>query len=463
MSRVSLRTKLIAAMLALVAWTLLVIGAASVSLLRSYLIDRVDEQVAKLSVQTLARLAHSGDLTYSMQRLPPEGLVQVVEADGTVGPSAAGESATGRPSPADLPPPGDIATRASGGVSWRVKTVSLPSGRTLVTAIGLGGVTQITTRLGLIVVLGGAVVLALAGLIGIVLVRRSLRPLAEIERTAGSIAAGNMSSRVPDRDPRTEVGRLARSLNGMLAQIEKAFDDRSRSEAAARESEERMRRFVADASHELRTPLTSIRGYAEFHRQAPQTDVTRLMRRIESEAERMSLLVDDLLLLARLDQQRPLQSKPVDLLAIAGDAVQDARILAPGRSISLAVEGTTAPIVPGDEVRLRQVVGNLMSNALTHTPDGVPVTVTVGAAGSEAFVEVADKGPGMTSEEAARVFERFYRADPARTHDESSGTGLGLSIVSSLVKAHGGTVTVETSPGTGAAFRVVLRLEPEHD
>ncbi|WP_066373730.1 sensor histidine kinase [Herbidospora mongoliensis] len=460
MSRVSLRTKLIAAMLALVAWTLLVIGAASVSLLRSYLVDRVDEQVTKLSDQTVARLAHGGDLTYSMQRLPPEGLVQLVMADGSPGPSASGESVVSKPSLSDLPAPGEPVTHASDGLSWRVKTAALPGGGTLVTAIALGGVTQITTRLGMIVILGGVVVLCLAAGLGILLVRRSLRPLAEIERTAGSIAAGNMSSRIPDRDPRTEVGRLAHSLNGMLAQIERAFDDRSRSEAAARESEERMRRFVADASHELRTPLTSIRGYAEFHRQAPQSDVTRLMRRIESEAERMSLLVEDLLLLARLDQQRPLQSKPVDLLAIAGDAVQDARILAPGRSISLVVEGTTAPIVSGDEVRLRQVVGNLMSNALAHTPDGVPVTVTVGAGGDEAFIEVADKGPGMTADEAERVFERFYRADPARTHDESSGTGLGLSIVSSLVKAHGGTVTVETSPGVGAAFRVALRLEP---
>ncbi|WP_218009387.1 sensor histidine kinase [Herbidospora cretacea] len=461
MSRVSLRTKLIAAMLALVTGTLLVIGAASVSLLRSYLIDRVDEQVTKLSDQTIGRLSHGGDLTYWMQRLPPESRLQIVAPDGTPGETAAGESATGRLPLTGLPPAGEPVTRASGGQSWRVKTAALPDGGgTLVTAIALGGVTQITTRLGMIVFLGGAVVLCLAAGLGVLLVRRSLRPLAEIERTAGSIAAGNMSSRIPDRDPRTEVGRLAHSLNGMLAQIETAFDDRSRSEAAARESEERMRRFVADASHELRTPLTSIRGYAEFHRQAPHTDVTRLMRRIEGEAERMSLLVEDLLLLARLDQQRPLQSKPVDLLAIAGDAVQDARILAPGRAISLAVEGTTAPIVSGDEVRLRQVVGNLMSNALTHTPDGVPVMVTVGADGDEAFVEVADKGPGMTADEAARVFERFYRADPARTHDEASGTGLGLSIVSSLVKAHRGTVTVETAPGVGAAFRVTLRLEP---
>ncbi|GAB1820945.1 sensor histidine kinase [Herbidospora sp. RD11066] len=460
MSRVSLRTKLIAAMLALVAWTLLVIGAASVSLLRSYLVDRVDEQVTKLSDQTIGRLAHGGDLVYSAQRLPPEGVVQLIKPDGTPGLSASGESVTRKPSLTDLPAPGAPTAHVSEGVSWRVKTVPLPGGGTLVTAVGLVGVTQITTRLGMIVILGGAVVLCLAAGLGILLVRRSLRPLAEIEKTAGSIAAGNMSSRIPDRDPRTEVGRLAHSLNGMLTQIERAFDDRSRSEAAARESEERMRRFVADASHELRTPLTSIRGYAEFHRQAPQSDVTRLMRRIESEAERMSILVEDLLLLARLDQQRPLQSKPVDLLAIAGDAVQDARILSPGRSISLVVEGTTAPIVSGDEVRLRQVVGNLMSNALTHTPDGVPVTVTVGAGGEEAFVEVADKGPGMTADEADRVFERFYRADPARTHDESSGTGLGLSIVSSLVKAHGGTVTVTTSPGAGAAFRVTLRLEP---
>ncbi len=253
MSRVSLRTKLIAAMLALVTGTLLVIGAASVSLLRSYLIDRVDEQVAKLSDQTIGRLAHGGDLTYWMQRLPPESRLQVIAPDGTPGEMAAGESATAEPPLTDLPPAGEPVTLASGGLSWRVKTAPMPDGGgTLVTAIGLGGVTQITTRLGMIVILGGVVVLCLAAGVGILLVRKSLRPLAEIERTAGSIAAGNMSSRIPDRDPRTEVGRLAHSLNGMLAQIETAFDDRSRSEAAARESEERMRRFVADASHELR-------------------------------------------------------------------------------------------------------------------------------------------------------------------------------------------------------------------
>jgi two-component system OmpR family sensor kinase len=299
----------------------------------------------------------------------------------------------------------------------------------------------------------------LAGL-GYGAVRSSLRPLAEVEATAAGIAAGDLSRRVPERDPRTEVGRLGRALNGMLTQIESAFMARSSSEAAARASEERMRRFVADASHELRTPLTSIRGFAELYRQGAVRDpaeVARLLRRVEDEAARMGLLVDDLLLLARLDQQRPLERRPVDLLAVATDAVADARAVAPDRHVSLRVVGDRAPVVAGDEPRLRQVVGNLVTNALTHTPPGTPVAVIVGTEGSSAVLDVTDEGPGLAHDDAQRVFERFYRADAARSRS-SGGTGLGLSIVAALVAAHGGTVRLDTAPGAGAAFRVRLPL-----
>lgn len=223
-----------------------------------------------------------------------------------------------------------------------------------------------------------------------------------------------------------------------------------------------MRRFVADASHELRTPLTSIRGFAEFCRQAPDVDPAPLMRRVEAEAVRMGLLVDDLLMLARLDQQRPMVMRPVDLLAIAADAVHDARILAPARDVALSVDGA-ALIVCGDEVRLRQVVGNLMTNALTHTPDGTPVRVALSAQGGMAVVEVADEGPGLNAEQCERVFERFYRVDSSRGRraPESGGSGLGLAIVAAMVKAHGGTVGVESQPDKGATFRVVLPLALE--
>jgi two-component system OmpR family sensor kinase len=261
----------------------------------------------------------------------------------------------------------------------------------------------------------------------------------------------------------------------MLAQIEAAFRARAASEATARRSEERMRRFVADASHELRTPLTTIRGFAELYRQQgggrlEPGELDRLMRRIEDQAARMGLLVEDLLLLARLDQQRPLVRRPVDLLALAAEAVNDARAVAPDRRIELQLavgDGNGAAsgplVVLGDEDRLRQVIANLMSNALTHTPAGSPIELRAGArrddGSSHAAIEVVDHGPGLTQEQADHVFERFYRADPARTRAHG-GTGLGLSIVAALVAAHGGTVEVASVPGQGASFRVLLPLDP---
>jgi two-component system OmpR family sensor kinase len=258
----------------------------------------------------------------------------------------------------------------------------------------------------------------------------------------------------------------------MLALIESAFGARAASEASARRSEDRMRRFVADASHELRTPLTTIRGFAELYRQGAARDpaeLDRLMRRIEDQAARMGLLVEDLLLLARLDTQRPLDRQPVDLLALAADAVNDARAVAPDRRIELVLGGddgdpSTPPVVLGDDRRLRQVLANLVNNALTHTPAGRPIEVRVGASTLDgrpgAAVEVVDHGPGLAPEQAERVFERFYRADPARSH-AAGGTGLGLSIVAALVAVHGGTVGVDSVPGRGARFRVVLPLAPD--
>jgi two-component system OmpR family sensor kinase len=311
------------------------------------------------------------------------------------------------------------------------------------------------SRLVVIVSGVGFAVLVALGVACYWLVRRSLRPLGEIERTAEAIASGNLSRRVPLRHPRTEMGRLGRAINGMLSQIEAAFRDREA-------SQERMRRFMADASHELRTPLTSIRGFAELYRQQGSSqDPVKLVRRIEDEAARMGLLVEDLLLLARLDQERPLERQPVDLLSLAAGAVLDAQTLAPDREIDLLrLDGSDQPVkVLGDEARLRQVIGNLMQNALRHTPPGTAFRVGVGVmpeAEPVAVLEVADDGPGMPAGDAERVFERFYRADPARSRKDSGGTGLGLSIVAALVHAHGGTITAESEPGHGATFRVRL-------
>ncbi len=346
-------------------------------------------------------------------------------------------------------------------------TLTDGSAGTLLVAQGLGDVQGTVDRLAvLLAAIGALTVLVVAG-VGYVLVRASLRPLRQVERTAAAIAAGDLTRRVPAADARTEVGALSAAVNTMLAEIETAFADRAASEADARRSEARMRRFVADASHELRTPLTTIRGFAELYRVgagADPADTARYMGRIEGEATRMGLLVEDLLLLARLDQQRPLAAEPVDLLALAGDAVQDARAVDPSRDVRLEVGATDPPpIVTGDESRLRQVLGNLVGNALDHTPAGTPVTVGISTGpgkrtGRPAVVlTVADDGPGLDPDDAARVFERFYRADEARSRS-AGGTGLGLAIVAALVAGHGGTVDVRSAAGSGASFRVELPL-----
>ena len=298
-------------------------------------------------------------------------------------------------------------------------------------------------------------------LLSLAVVRLGLAPLERIAETAGDIAGGDLSRRVEPAGPDTEIGRLGLALNAMLTQIETAFAERA-------SSEDRLRRFVADASHELRTPLTAIRGYAElFRRGAAERpeDLARAMRRIEDEAARMGLLVEDLLLLARLDQGRPLERGPVDLVAVAGDALADLSAIDPSRPVTF--EHPDRLVVTGDEARLRQVAGNLLGNARVHTPAGTGVHVRLRAHDGQAILEVADEGPGLPSGEEGRVFERFYRADSARARTAPSGsagngsaaggTGLGLSIVAAIVAAHGGTVHAGTPPnGRGAYFMVAL-------
>jgi len=299
----------------------------------------------------------------------------------------------------------------------------------------------------------------LAG-VGLPLVRASLAPLGRIEATAAAIARGDLSRRIDHPSRRTEVGRLADALNVMLGRIEAAYDARAEGEAQARRSEDRMRQFVADASHELRTPLTSVRGLAEFGlqqgRAASPDELLRLMALIQNEAGRMSRLVEDLLVLARFDTGRPLDRRHVDLASIAAQAVQAARIVSPGRPVTLLAGGDPV-IVYADEERLRQVIDNLIGNAIQHTPPRSPVTVSVTSTTGTGEIIVADHGPGMTADQAARVFERFYRTDGARGRARG-GTGLGLSIAAALVAAHDGDITVDTQPGQGAAFHVRLPL-----
>jgi two-component system OmpR family sensor kinase len=603
--RTPLRVKLITAVLALTAVALAIISIAGLSVLRSYLLHQADNSLQSLTHEEEAfqnfqfsqnqRYTAGQAVTWVPDSGPPQQLDIPVSSSG-FGPGQNEQEIPGPAIPANAsslpssPAQAITVPATSGGGRWRIIGIPAqaqnPNGSdtngTVVLAVNVSSVYGAIGELTGLDVIVSAMLLLVILIVGFAVVRASLRPLIDIEKTAGAIAAGDLTRRVPDRDPRTEVGRLGRSLNVMLSQIEAAFDARAESEFAARSSEERMRRFVADASHELRTPLTAIRGFAEYYRQrggvaeipgAPdrlalgrgadtaaheagpaeygagpdahegetawhkadeygadpgryeaetteygagpaeygdgpgeygaalsprhgsnaepiragrltRPDLDRIMQRVEQESSRMGVLVEDMLLLARLDQQRPLEHHPVDMLTLAADAVHDARVVAPDRSINLTVGAGAALLVLGDEVRLRQVIGNLMSNALNHTPDGTPIEVRVrsgnvdewrtaaAAAGvrpapdegdvqpSPAVVlEVADQGAGLTATQAQHVFERFYRGDQARTRP--GGTGLGLAIVASLVAAHGGRVWVESTPGQGATFRIAIPLAPE--
>jgi two-component system, OmpR family, sensor kinase len=619
--RTPLRVKLITAVLALVAIALAVISITGITVLKSYLLGQTDSGLHALApkaeqavAQYLGGLPPVVSNVAAVAWIRSGGKLRQVDAYG-IGP-AFGEQNHMHVLPGPRVPATaswlaansgrDVTVPAqSGSGHWRVlldqASFQTPDGGTISGTVIVGqdvsSVYATTGRLIAIDLVVSTIVLLGLAIVGIAVVRASLRPLTDIERTAETIAAGDLTRRVPDRDPRTEVGRLGRSLNAMLAQIETAFRARAESEAAARRSEERMRQFVADASHELRTPLTAIRGFAEYYRQRggvdltsggaartepapgaaapgqaapgqaapgqaahgaaahgdlagsgqpaggngslPPADLDRIMRRVEQESARMGVLVEDMLLLARLEQQRPLDHRTVDLLTLAADAVHDARVVAPERSINLTVSSGAALLVMGDEVRLRQVIGNLLSNALVHTPDKTPIDVRLrpgsfnegtphpaaaaappvpapaeaspvpgrpaspapassvpassvpggpvpassvpggpvpGRPGgpapaspvpaapppqgprSAAVLEVADHGPGLTPAQAERAFERFYRADKART---SGGTGLGLAIVAALVAAHGGRVWVDSPPAGGAIFRIALPLAPE--
>lgn len=346
------------------------------------------------------------------------------------------------------------------GVRYRVRATAARGGEPVtVVATSLADTDAAVSRLVAVEVLATALILGLLGLVAFWVLRLGVRPLKDMTRAAAAIArddgtGGDLSRRVPAAPGGTEAAELGATLNRMLARIESAF-------AARQASEDRLRQFVGDASHELRTPVTTIRGYAELHRRGGLEDPGELaaaMRRTESEAERMAALVDDLLVLARLDQGRPVERRPVDLGVLAGDAAGDARVAAPGRTVRASTE--EGVVVPGDENRLRQVLANLVRNAVVHTPPGTTVRVAVhrdrytGAA----VAEVSDDGPGMTAEQAAHAFDRFYRADPGRSRDRG-GSGLGLAIVEAVALAHGGRAVLDTAPGRGTTVRVEL---PSH-
>jgi two-component system, OmpR family, sensor kinase len=472
-----LRRRLVATIVLLIALGLATVDFVTLSSLHSYLYGRVDSQLtatSSLISSYVTRADHHGFTVNAKtirSRVSPYVYVELVDPHGAVTVSVP-SGTQGQVDPAPelptslspisalprkaLPKAGSVyhpnATSISvgsvgtGGTQYRLLATSLP-GETLIVATSLTSTDATLTSLRNIeLALSAALLIALALLLAILL-RVGLRPLEDMTKDADAIAAGDLSRRVQPTEGDGEIARLGRALNGMLTQIETAFAQRAL-------SEERLRSFLADASHELRTPLTSIRGYAELLQKdafAEESDRSRALSRIEKEAARMGVLVGDLSLLAREGEGPEPARYRVDLAAVAAEAVEDARTLDPSRRIEL--EAPAEVPVSGDDARLEQMVHNLLGNALTHTPAGTPVEVGVAVRGSNAVLEVRDSGPGLSPEQAGRVFDRFYRGDSERL---DGGSGLGLFIVASLARTFGGGASVDSALGKGSTFRVVL-------
>jgi len=462
LAELPLRVRLIALLVLLLLVALTLTSIATSAVMRRQLMASVDRDLNAAAVptasQVLTQLLHNRG-----GGIPTNYAVRFMPTDGS---TAFEVNPTGERLHPDIPPlalndprivNGTLFTVSStdGEMRWRVVPGQLRDGSaTFAVAVPLRGVDTTVQRMLSFAILIGLAVIASCALLGWFGVSRAFRPLTQIEDTAAGIAGGDLTRRIPEPTSKDEVASLARSLNAMLAQIEQSF-------AVREASEERMRQFVADASHELRTPLATVRGYAELFRQGAVTkpeDVAGAMRRIEDEAIRMGGLVEDLLLLTRLDSQRPLEKGPVDLTVLAADAVQDARALDSTRQVRLlGLSGDLRPTtIEGDEARLRQVVTNLVGNAVNHTPQGTDIEIAVGSDAGRAKLEVRDHGAGVDPVKARRVFERFYRADASRVRGNGGGNGLGLAIVAAIVSAHGGRVGVSATPGGGATFVVDL-------
>jgi len=461
----SLRARLLAAVLALTAAGLLLLGGITYLGQRSFLLDRLDDQIE--SAPPAAARAHGlgGDAPERPPRggggpppgsgLPPGTYVEHRDAAGTVDARQVfdyGQDITADPAlPGDLPLGKPFTVDGENGDDARYRVFAEADrfgDGVIVVAAPLTDEDAALSRLLLLSALVIAGILVLLGLVAWAVVRVGLLPLDRIGHTAGAIAGGDLSHRVESTDPRTEVGRLGIAFNAMLDRLEGAFGQRQA-------SEDRLRRFLADASHELRTPLASIRGYAELFRMGAarsDEDVEKAMRRIEDEAARMGVLVEDLLTLARLDEIAEAPHTEVDLAALAADAVGDAAAVAPDRAITLAADGSC--VVSGDAHQLRQLLGNLLRNAVVHTPAGTPVEVRL-SSGAEVRLEVRDHGPGLPGDDPSALFERFWRAEGGRERGRA-GAGLGLAIVAAIVDAHGGRVSAANAPGGGAVFSVVL-------
>ncbi len=484
----SLRKRLTISMAIVLVVALAVANVLTYSSLRSFLYGRLDDQLdgaqvqayTYLAIQRPERLAHDPRFHNSIAfeqaqldaRVSPDLYVMVVSRSGSVVvPEDSSINAGPRPLvPRSLRPAPfprlhrfgantgayhsesnsfDVGSAGHSGVRYREALVSVPQG-VLVVAGSLSSTSATLASLLRIQIVASLGVLAVLCAVVLFTMRRGLRPLEDMAETTDAIAAGDLTQRVSVGRASSEVARLGRALNAMLARIEQAFAEKSM-------SERRLRQFVADASHELRTPLTSIQGYTELLRKGAFNDEegkVRALQRVEREASRMGVLVDDLLLLARLDQGRPLEQVPVDLARIGAEAVLDARVLDPGRPVDLVATGPV--VVSGDRDRLRQVAHNLVRNALDHTPAGTPVAVSVRAEGEQGYLSVSDEGPGLSKEGTLRAFDRFWRDDAART---GGGSGLGLSIVRAIAEVLGGSAVVRSEPGQGATFEVAIPLD----
>jgi two-component system, OmpR family, sensor kinase len=483
----SLRARVLTSVLALAALGLIILAAVTYAEQRSFLQGRLNQEVAGAGPAVSQALDKAGlkppdsdrdsdtggsehSLTPSGSDsppanggpgpapvLPPGTYGQAREASGRIiGHRTFGYGETTLPEPvipARVPIGKAFTVRSAGssGLSYRAYAIRDPqdSGVTVV-AVPLREIDQTLNRLLLVEVLVIVGVLAALGLSAFFVVRIGLRPLDNMEITAGQIAAGELSRRVSPATTKTEVGRLGLALNAMLDRLEQAF-------AARQASEERLRQFIADASHELRTPLASIRGYAELFRMGATSDAAgteMAMRRIEDESKRMGVLVEDLLTLARLDEAPQLRMVPVDLAVLARDAVDDARATAPDRPIS--VQTPSSALISGDAHQLRQVLANLTRNALVHTPAGTAIDVSVEQSSTSVTLTVRDHGPGLPPDVSSEdLFNRFWRAEGGRERGKA-GAGLGLAIVREIVVAHHGEISAANAPDGGARFLVSL-------
>jgi len=475
----SLRSRLLLATLVVVAIGIGTSDFVAHASLKNYLIKQVDTQLTGVANGSVGRLNRAGiepnaneddangspfRIVRPLRGVPTETLVTLLDSNGNelgrLGGDITNSSQTMRFNGFTT-----AKVAATKGLPFTVKGVRdggdtraiaqvLPTGLgSIVVAVSLAGVDRTLHEMTWLFLLISLIILVLIAFLSRFIIRISLRPLSEVEGTAAAIAAGDLSARLPDNNPKTEVGKLTRSLNTMLSRIEESF-------AVRVASESKLRQFVADASHELRTPLTAIRGFAELHRQGAVEGVEKtkeLIGRIEKESIRMGSLVEDLLLLARMDEARPVSMEPVDLTHVLEECIASARAAGPDHPITADIEPDI--FVLGDNKRIHQAIANLLANARTHTPLGTKITVRAKSGKDDTRVSVSDEGRGLSPADQKKIFERFFRADPSRQRSSGEGSGLGLSIVDAIMKLHGGSVSVESELGRGATFTLTFPIK----